>query len=1427
MAKKDFFVIQKLTIFLIFTLLFSTIPKPASAFYDVDLIHPDSSAAFVEKSGIITFLSEPYENPVKRYVVFGSGPVSDVRSIAHNLIYDTISKNGFFSVGVFSQNDVLNLKSKGYAIIEDFPLEFDSFNQFNTDVVAQEGSRTGKILGTEDVYQKYGYTGKGVTIGIVDTGTDFSNPDVQDSVARDRNNVPIMIDADGQGLVLTNTTFIANINDKGIIKNYTAAIPKNITSNVYVNSKGVFLNLNKNGNGTEIRVFNSMYPKGGNGPILTGTTLNDYKIGKNSKNFIVSKSGVYHFGIIYENVLQGQSSRLQLVPVLVVDSKTAGLYDTVIPDMSDSWKDFTRFDLSPDSFPQYDFDFTNHAPITLGNGKEFLVYDSNNDGKLDYSAGTVGAQVLDVYGVIGNSSMIDKKIGATNGTLLAPIDKKGNYLGVMYDFQGHGTSTAASITSKGIEKYDIYGNTTKYSLRGVAPGAKIVPIKALWFGDAVYGWLWAAGFNQEKNAWVFDGKPRVDILSNSWGISTFPILQSVPGLDVQSLLLSALEVPHSLDKNYPGILVVSSAGNAGHGYGTLGTPDAASYALTIGATTNNVYIGSGSFKNQPRFGNTTYFSSDIAGFSSRGPSLIGDPKPDLMGIGEYSFTPTSVTKYNENATDSFALFGGTSLAAPLVAGSAAVLMESLKQKGEQYDPFKIENILMSTATDLKNDPFTQGSGLVNVTNAVNFVKGKDDTFIVYNNASYSNIKKIIGIPIKALNSSSMGLERFQLDNSSFPQTSWFGGRLLPGDRTYATFTIENPTNKTLEIKITPKNLELIKKSQYNDTTTVNLQDPLLNKSGVYRPNYVPLENVKENFDLLSFFQKSKPIPDDASLMILDLNFPFSEFLNATSDKFADDMKISSLYLYDWNDKNNDGKPDYTELSMIHRGGSWGTVQQLQISDPNLKIKHVPLVGVYPIPTRFSYWQGDTKKNSTSMDYTITASYYKKQNWNDIWVNYNDMQVAPHSSAQIVATLVAPLDSAPGVYQGFLSFKDSLHEVNVPVSFGVLKKLQPKDLPTVMLGAQNGDVLYGNGYIGGAFDMSNRYNAGDWRQYYFDVQDRTINAVSLDVSWENKDTNLSVFVVDPQGRIVQTNVPPGILGQFQGWPTGDWLGASPPFSEGGGFYPIKNKDATSTVLYAPINQTGTYSILMHSTLFGGQSVSEPLTVTAKFSTILPDENGPKIQFDIPEFINSTFKIEPKIIGEDIDSIKYYLDGIGPQKFNETFFPSLSQQLSEGTHTIRLVVTDTVGHTISKESIFTIDNIAPEIIFKSPTNGSTISNLVTIDLEINEQNLLDHGGITVILPHHKILDKKSISFDTRTLENGKYDITVLAKDKAGNEAVQTVVVNVDNNAISKILSPERKESSNEIYYTLTEIIIGIAAATAVIVITFKKLKNPNRS
>ena len=43
---------------------------------------------------------------------------------------------------------------------------------------------------------------------------------------------------------------------------------------------------------------------------------------------------------------------------------------------------------------------------------------------------------------------------------------------------------------------------------------------------------------------------------------------------------------------------------------------------------------------------------------------------------------------------------------------------------------------MSTATDLQNDPFTQGSGLSNIKSALDYVHGNNGVFKVSNDASY-------------------------------------------------------------------------------------------------------------------------------------------------------------------------------------------------------------------------------------------------------------------------------------------------------------------------------------------------------------------------------------------------------------------------------------------------------------------------------------------------------------------------------------------------------------------------------------------------------------------------------------------------------------------------------------------------------------------
>jgi hypothetical protein len=109
-------------------------------------------------------------------------------------------------------------------------------------------------------------------------------------------------------------------------------------------------------------------------------------------------------------------------------------------------------------------------------------------------------------------------------------------------------------------------------------------------------------------------------------------------------------------------------------------------------------------------------------------------------------------------------------------------------------------------------------------------------------------------------------------------------------------------------------------------------------------------------------------------------------MNQTDTTYADDLKISSLYIYDWKDKNNDYEISSDEISLVTRGGSWGTVQEIRISDPAEKFKNEPVVGVYPVPEKYSFWRGSTNQNSTSMDYTLSASYYKKDLWTDISID---------------------------------------------------------------------------------------------------------------------------------------------------------------------------------------------------------------------------------------------------------------------------------------------------------------------------------------------------------------------------------------------------------------------------------------------------------
>ena len=1126
-----------------------------------------------------------------------------------------------------------------------------------------------------------GYDGSGVRIAVVDTGVDFSNPDMHHAVARDGSGAPIMLDADGQGIVLTNATFAANIDGNGVVRSFGRAAEEaareNHTSVVYRSRDGVFLDVEQGGEGTQVPVYNSFYPGAGPLPVFNGTMDDDLRIGDGATDYIRSQSGVYRLGAIYQGSMSGRAVGVQVVPVLLVDSRTAGVYDTVIPDMSTARADFYASELGRGEKPDYDFDFTDEEPIRLGEGAEFLVHDSDGDGADDFSAGMVGARVLDVYGVTAGAraggpgagdgaSHLHDVLNAVNGTLLPPIDPGGEFFGVMTDLVGHGSASAAAIASAGRSGYDVYNNSEKYAARGVAPGASIVPVKALWFGDTLYASMWAAGFDavqgggegdaaEERGwSWRYSGAARADVITHSWGISAFPLIGAVPGADAVSLAQGMIAVPHSLDRRYPGVLVVASAGNSGHGYGTTGTPGASPFVLTVGAATSNAFVGHGAFAGQPRFGNTTGHAGHLVDFTSRGPTPLGHPKPDIVGVGAYGFVPSPVTRPpRAESHEPFGLYGGTSMAAPTVAAAAAVLIGAMRDAdpASAPDPAEVRALLMSAASDTGNDALAQGAGMVDVDAAVGAALGENGGFAVRVPQSYAAARDSLAAAVESANATEFGADRFVLPRQGPSPASWFAGALHAGERATASISVRNPSNETLHVTVEPQRLGLVRADEHAAATAPRLRDADMNETGKYAPNYVRLADARGHPTVASYVAASAGpdagVPAGAGLLVLSARFSVDRFMNSSADTYADDLSIASLYLYDWDDADGDRSPSSSELSMVSRAGSWGTVQEMRVSDPASVFEDTPLVGVYPVPERYSYWYGATGMDAAPLPYTVAAEYYARERWDDVWVSSRTLEVPPGQERSVRATLVVPAGQPSGVYQGFVrvsSLDGGQPSVDpprgsssppapaapggpgravpftadVPVSYAVAEPVAGPGEVVVggLRGGAGGDgagaggaaILDGSGRVRGAFDMTNRYMSGDWRAVYFDVADPSIDTALVDVAWDDPGTTLAAFVAGPDGRILSSTAGPGSFGELLGWPSSDWLGPT-PFSEGGGFFPVEARPPSSTGLIAPVNGTGVYTVLLHSTLFGADAggASERISVVAEFLD-LPDRLG---------------------------------------------------------------------------------------------------------------------------------------------------------------------------------------------------------------------------
>jgi hypothetical protein len=175
-----------------------------------------------------------------------------------------------------------------------------------------------------------------------------------------------------------------------------------------------------------------------------------------------------------------------------------------------------------------------------------------------------------------------------------------------------------------------------------------------------------------------------------------------------------------------GVTVVGISWDAGTAAGTMFPPGTDPNIITAGASTQfQAYkqvsvAGSQLFKG-------AYVSDNISAISSSGVSDDGRKTVDVVAPGDqgWALCTPDLAKYYEcsdfnGRPSSVQLFGGTSEAAPLTAGEAALVIEAYRNShgGVSPSPALVKQIIMSTATDLNAPASEQGAGLINSLKAV-------------------------------------------------------------------------------------------------------------------------------------------------------------------------------------------------------------------------------------------------------------------------------------------------------------------------------------------------------------------------------------------------------------------------------------------------------------------------------------------------------------------------------------------------------------------------------------------------------------------------------------------------------------------------------------------------------------------------------------